>query len=456
MNSNNSRLGVKTTRFWVPVLAVALLLTSGSWGGAQPPALSTLEPEAAPAANEETQAAAAVPLGPQGYALVSNVFYDTDIRQALSDVAAQTGAIIIPDESVMGFVTLDLQDVPLERTLGLILMPGGYIYAEIEPGVYLVTSPDPSAPSFPRIARTEIVELDYIDSRELARLLPDMYTRFVKFDEVGNRVVVTAPQELLEATVTQIKSLDTPRLQIMIECLVVETSREALRDFQLSLQGRHVGVETGTGLITYVDQAEQLLHQLLWMVGERKAVIRANPRVVAQEGQEASVKVAVQQYFQIISGRVGWEYVRLESIEAAIGLTILPRVAAGDRKVTCTIVPEVGDVTGVGPNNLPIITKRTAESTVRIADGQVIAIGGLLQEVVREERRKIPLLGDLPIIGSLFRSTSTHHQQREIVIFIVPHILDEAGNFQGPLLFERQLEEQMNGPGSASENPSSQ
>ena len=128
-------------------------------------------------------------------------------------------------------------------------------------------------------------------------------------------------------------------------------------------------------------------------------MIRANPRIVAQEGQEAKVRVATEQYYQILTGRVGWEYVRLEKIEAPISLTITPRVVVGDGKVTCTIMSEVGDVPGLGPNNLPIITKRTAESTVRIGDGQVIAIGGLLQEIKREIQRKIPLLGDLPLGG---------------------------------------------------------
>ena len=380
--------------------------------------------------------------GPQGYPLISDVLYDTDIRQALSDVAMQTGATIIPDESVMGYITLDLQDVALEQALKLILMPGGFIYAEVEEGIYLVTSPDPTAPSFPRIARTQIVELDYVDSDELERLLPNMYSRFVKFDEVGNRVVVTAPPELLEKAIAQIKAIDGPPLQIMIEALIVETSREALKDFELSLQGDHVGMSTATGLITYVDAAEQLLHQLLWLIDKQKAIVRASPPVVAQEGQEASVRVAVEQYFQIISGRVGWEYVRLEAIEAAIALTIIPHVAQKDNRVTCVITAEVGDVIGVGPTSLPIITKRTAETTVRIGDGQVIAIGGLLQEIKREVERKIPLLGDLPLVGPLFRSTSTQSHQREIIIFIVPHILDESGQFEGPLLFQRQEEEQ--------------
>ena len=385
-------------------------------------------------------AAPAAPSGPFGERLVSNVFFDTDIRQALFDVGTQTGATIIPDESVDGFITLDLENVPLERALRLMLLPGGFVYDEVEDGVYLVTSPRPESPGFARIARTEIVELNYIDSEELTSLLPNLYSAFVKFDKVGNRVTVTAPPALLEETVSVIKSLDTAPLQIMIEALVIETSKRALDNFRASLQGKHLGLDSSTGLMTYVGQAEQLLHELTAMVGKEEAAVRASPRVVAQEGKEATVKVAVEQYFQIISGRVGWEYINLQAIEAAVSLAITPRVAREDRMVTCTIKPEVGDVTGVSATDLPIITKRSAEGTVRVADGQVIAIGGLLQEIKRETKRKIPLLGDLPLLGPLFQSKSSQNDTREIIIFIVPHILDEQGRFSGPLLTDRPAE----------------
>jgi type II secretory pathway component GspD/PulD (secretin) len=147
----------------------------------------------------------------------------------------------------------------------------------------------------------------------------------------------------------------------------------------------------------------------------------------------------------MLSGPVNYGYVTLQSIEAPINLTITPRVARQDNCVTCTLKPEVGDVTGTGPNNLPIITRRSVETTIRIGDGQIVAIGGLLQQVRQEIRRKIPFLGDLPLLGSLFRSTRTETNEREITIFIVPHILDDQGRFKGPLLFESESQGQLTG-----------
>jgi type II secretory pathway component GspD/PulD (secretin) len=177
---------------------------------------------------------------------------------------------------------------------------------------------------------------------------------------------------------------------------------------------------------------------LTWLKTHDQARIKASPRVLAQEGIESSFRVAVEQYFQMLSGRAGYEYATLEVVEAAVGLSITPRVALEDRMVTVRLKPEVGDVSGRGANGLPIITRRTSESTVRVRDGQVVVIGGLLQEIARQTETKIPLLGDLPLVGGLFRSKNNEQSQHEVLIFIVPHILDENGGFEGKLILDTE------------------
>ncbi len=296
---------------------------------------------------------------------------------------------------------------------------------------------DAALPGDQSAMATEVVSLDYVDGATVMKLLPKAYATYVQAEEAGRRVFVTAPTAANEAIAAAIKALDKPPIQVMIEALVVESSRDDLAQFEITAQDKWWGVSNVEGTIFYGGPATTLLHKLLWLVGKQKAKVKASPRVVAQDGKEASVRLAVNQYFSMVTGPVGSAYVTLESIEAAIGLTITPRVALDDRRVTCTLQPEVGDVTGTGTNALPIITKRTANTTVRVADGQAIAIGGLLQESESTIRRKIPLLGDLPLLGGLFRSTKTSSAQREITIFVVPHILDEQGNFAGQLLFDK-------------------
>lgn len=368
---------------------------------------------------------------------ITNVFFDTNIRQALSDIAAQAGVSIVPDLTVQGIVSLELNEVPLERALRLVLLAGGFVFLEVEPAVYLITSPVADSPNYALIAKSELVNINYLSKEELESLLPLTYQSYVRVNSLGTRAVITAPADILPQVVAHIRRLDVPPVQVMLEALVVErlVSNEEMAD--LRLQSARLGISNSGGMITYVEEAERILLELLWLASRRQAEIKASPRVIAQVGQEASVRVVVEQFFQILTGRAGFEYATLQAIEAAIGLTITPRVALPERMITCQIEPEVSDVIGSTVDQLPIITRREATTTVRVADGQVIAIGGLLEEVETEIRRRIPLIGDLPIIGGLFRSKDTISLTREVTIFLVPHILDDNGRYDGALLMDR-------------------
>jgi len=447
---------LRKSRAWVVAAAVVV---SALAAGAQDEPVVKSEGEARPVATyPAVTASAAQPV--QGGAadaapskLVNNVFFETDIKQVLADIASQTGTVIIPDETVQGFVTIEFREMPLDRALRLVMLPGGFLSEEVEPGVFLITSPDPSGPNFQRLARTAVVDLDYITCDDVRAQLPDMFANMVKYDTNGTRVVITAPQSLLDQAVEQINALDSAPLQLMIEALVVESTGATRDEFAISAQDKYWGVDAATGLLTHVGDASAILYRILSLVTKDKASIKAMPRVVALEGRESNFRVSVEQYFSLVSGRLGFEYVRLEAIEAAIGLKIVPQVALKDRMITCQIEPEVGDVTGTGEENLPIITRRTASTTVRVADGEVIAIGGLLQEAKREIHRKIPILGDLPLIGGLFRSKEDTSDQREVTIFIVPHILDANGQFTGPLLPERLQQMGIEGPAPTAAEP---
>ncbi len=371
---------------------------------------------------------------------VTNSFFDTDLRQALADLSAQTGIIIIPTEDVRGVVTLDLKNVPFEKALQWMCLPGGYVYKQIEENVWLVGSPMPESSAFRALAETESVELNYLSSKEVRGLLPSLYERYVKSDEIGNVIVVTAPRPILQEVIAIIRQLDRPPRQIMIEALVVETQAGNLTEFSDSLQTKYFSFDSGSGLMTYRDIAQQLLAKMLWLVSKQKATMKANPNIVAQEGRMAKVDVATEQYFTVVTGPVSYPYTTLQQISATVGLEITPFVAEASGEITMRIRPTVADAKGQGSNQLPVIIRRTVEGTLRVKDGEVIAVGGLLQEIENSIVRKIPVLGDIPLVGNLFRSTDRSREQREIVIFIVPHLLDESGTFRGPRIMERLSE----------------
>lgn len=391
-------------------------------------------PAATPAAPATPAPAATSPTAP---GLVTNVFFDTDVRQAFSDVSAQTGIMIIPTEDVRGMISMELKNMPFEKALRLMCLPGGYVYKQIEEGIWLVGSPSPEALAFRSLATTEVVNLQYLTGKELSGRLPGIYEQYCKVDELGNQIVVTAPRPILEDTVAMIRGLDQPLKQIMIEALVVETLAGNMVEFAARLQGRRMGFDTGTGLMTYTGLAKELLADILWLVTKQQATTKANPNIIAQEGRTARVEVATEQYFSVVSGPVSYPYTTLEQITATVGLEITPLVAEETGEITVHIKPTVSDAKGEGSNKLPIIIRRTVDTTLRVKDGEVIAVGGLLQEVESKAERKIPILGDIPLIGRLFRSTERSRQCREIVIFIVPHLLGDDGTFKGPRVLER-------------------
>ncbi|NSW57796.1 MAG: type II secretion system protein GspD [Armatimonadetes bacterium] len=386
--------------------------------------------------------------------LVSNSFFNTDIRQVLSDIALDAGVTILQDESVAGFVTLELQDVPLSRALRLLLLPLGMVYKQIEPGVYLVTASDPMAPSYRLVADTEIFTLTHLEPADVKKLLPEKYSQYITVDAKTRRCLVYAPEEIIAAIRPLLAALDAAPVQVMIEALVLEANAADVRSYGLAAATTHIAVDIASGLLNYQSNTTgvggdnrpgtggptpvpgNILAGLKALLRNNKATLRANPRIVAADGEQAEIEVGTEQYFSLLTGSAAYAYTRLEKVDATIRLTISPRVMRETGEIICHIEPSVADVTGEGVEGLPVITIRRVKSNVRVRSGQAIVIGGLLQETTSTSVSSLPVLGDLPVIGKLFQSRHTERAQRDIIFVIAPHLLDEQGQCQGPLLSE--------------------
>ncbi|HOT05745.1 MAG TPA: hypothetical protein PK171_05850, partial [Atribacter sp.] len=90
---------------------------------------------------------------------------------------------------------------------------------------------------------------------------------------------------------------------------------------------------------------------------------------------------------------------------------------------TLVISPEVSNVVGAGIQDLPVISRRIASTTVRVKDGETIVIGGLRQLIEVTTKTKVPILGDIPLIGGLFRNKKQTVDDKDIVILITPKII---------------------------------
>lgn len=376
----------------------------------------------------------------QSEPLISNVFYDADIRSALQDIATQAKVVIVPDDTVQGIVSLELKNAPLEKALEMVLAGGSYAWIKAN-GYYLVGAPIPTNPNFDKFCVTEVVKLSNVKAEDVGKLFGSFYQPYLKTNSADNLIFIVAPPEIAEAIKGMIEKIDTIKPQIAIEVVIVDISKTQDRgwtiDWSKSSEAEIPGVEeysfAGCTLGYATTIAKSVMLQLKALVERGKANIRANPRLVTTEGKEATLHVGQREYYLMNTsdGSGGWySYNRLEEIESGIKLRILPRIGKNGELII-EFTPEVSDVVGETKSGLPRLNIRTINTTVRVKDGETIIAGGLAYELEREMRKKVPLLGDLPLIGSFFRSTSQSKIKTEVTILITPHIIKEGQSLGG-------------------------
>jgi Type II secretory pathway, component PulD len=372
---------------------------------------------------------------------VDNIFFDTFIRDALADISLQTGVPIVADTTVTGFVTLELVDVPLPVALEQLLWPAGYTFRWMD-GYYLVGSADQQSPLYHVLSVSRRVKLEHAVAEEVRQALPQAFRDRTQADPATNSLVVTAAEGVVERIVEEIRRLDQPPYQLRIDALVTEINSHGRRTLGLDwswLDDQRRGIGKGSpadignlagnvlGLSFVLDMRDFLIN-LRHAVEQGDATIRANPSVVTLEGKPASLFVGNVTYYVMSAGEGAQTTIsRLEAIEAGVTLEILARVS-DDGVIVLEVAPSVSDVQGsaIQDGTLPVIGRRQVKTTVRVRDGETLALGGLLQQREVEQRTRVPILGDLPIFGRLFSSTRRSQEETEVLVFITPHILRDG------------------------------
>lgn len=395
-----------------------------------------------------TNAIAGVPTGeevqqkaqnPPNTKLITNVFVDTELRQALRDISAQAGINIIADNTVQGWVTADLKDVPLEKALEIVLAGGGYTYRWMG-DYYLVGLPDIKSTTFNNLTETEHIKVRYLDARSVAGLLSDFYSPYIKVDPVNNIITITSSREIIDRIKQDISKLDKPRKQVIIESVVLELSESGGQSlegsFGISLPTGEVTDTTGTaglnysyagGIVFNLDSAQKIFVKIKALVEEGKAKVKASPKISTLDGKEASIELGREEYVIITTGTETTLTRTLQMIKGGIILRILPRVIESEEgkpdSLFLTISTEVSDVQmGV---ETPTALRRIVSTTIRINDNQTVVIGGLKQESEREVIDKVPILGDIPILGTLFSSKRKTREVSDIVILLTCKVVSE-------------------------------
>lgn len=232
--------------------------------------------------------------------------------------------------------------------------------------------------------------------------------------------------------------------QVMLEVKVSEVSRNNLKELgiQTFLQndGSSSFAITGSdlarpfGLVDYFEQGGALADTVNIRLSalEEKGLARtlAEPNIVAMSGQEAQFLVGGEIPIPVArdNSNTGFSTITVDYKEFGVGLKFTPTVLSGDQ-INLKMQTEVSDVDESrgfsigGGINIPTIATRRMGTTIEMADGQSFAIGGLLENNIREAVNQFPWLGDIPVLGALFRSNEFLREETELVVVVTPRLV---------------------------------
>ena len=398
----------------------------------------------------------------------ANLPIDTVVRQ----LADQADLDVIFSPLVTGNVTVTLTDVPLEEALNNILVVHNCTYVMSENVMRVITSEEMVAKAEPVLTKT--FEIVYADTEEVVTALDKFKSPQGSVSSIKgtSHIIVTETESKIMEITALLEKVDRITPQILVEARIYDiTSRDKL---DLGVQwsaGRRtnysstglplnddITVEKG-GVDTYVKSvtnpfiagqffaptnktASSMIGGLRfgWLNSNididatlhakqevTEAKLLANPRIMVLDNEEALFDIITEHPYveRTISGGTITETVKFK--EVGVKLTVTPHVTR-DGMLRLNITPEfnvfVERVT-LSTTDVPVVDTRKVNTIALIENGQTVVLGGMRKKDVSKENNKVPLLGDLPLVGGLFRFDGEDTAVTELVVFITPWIVGQ-------------------------------
>ncbi len=283
-----------------------------------------------------------------------------------------------------------------------------------------------------RVVRTLLSEHGslVVDERTNSLIITDIASRFPLIEQVISQLDAPTPQVMIEAEILEVSRSALDRLGVEwggTEGQILSftgASRETFLPFKRLASRVGAVPEITAGEASSVTAVLRALEQ----DGETKLLAR--PRILTLNNESAVIKIVADTVIGITSTSVsttGSITQTPERVETGISLTVTPQVNK-DNYVTMFIEPSVTKpvVSELFPATFVDPQTRGASTVVRVADGETVVIGGLLEKNDSKTNRKIPLLGDLPLLGAVFRDREGNSSDRELIVFITPHVMQDA------------------------------
>jgi type IV pilus assembly protein PilQ len=417
-------------------------------------------------------------------------FQNVDIRSLLQIIADVAGVNMVVSDSVAGDLAMRLQNVPWDQALDIILKTKGLgmrqqgnvmlvaPIAELAEREKVEMESDRQRVELAPL-RSEIIQVNYAKASDLAKLLKTATNSLltargsISVDDRTNTLIVLETREKLSEIRDLVSQLDLPVRQVLIESRIVIARDDYRKELGTRFGVSYVDDNSGDGLfrtaggINATDAAvndflEDGFPVTIGPLGDRLNVnlpptngaagsiafailggnylidlelsalqsegrgeVVSTPRVITANGKEAVIEQGREiPYLESSSSGAATIAFR----KAVLSLTVTPQITPDarvllDLRVTADTQ---GEDVALGIGAAPSIDTRRLNTQVLVESGNTVVLGGVFQQETTKDKTKVPLLGDIPLFGQLFRNTSDNDSKRELLIFVTPKILQEG------------------------------
>jgi type IV pilus assembly protein PilQ len=401
-------------------------------------------------------------------------FQDIDVRSVLQLIADFTDLNLVASDTVRGNITLRLQNVPWDQALDLVLKTKGLDKRKVG-NVLLVAPADEIAArerqeleSQKQIAelaplRRELIQVNYAKASDMAKLFQSVTSAEGRSDERGsitvddrtNSIIAYQTVERLDELRRIVAQLDIPVRQVMVEARIVEASVDYDKALGVEWRGVSVGdnnfivggtnslikgtdpleiqagnfVDLGaagasSGLnLGFITNNALLDLELSAMEKTGNGEVISQPKVVTADKETAKIlKGSEVPYREASSSGAATTSFK----QAALSLEVTPQITPDNRVIMeVKVTKDAPDFSNAAASQgVPAISKNEVNAKVLVADGETIVIGGVFTNTQSKSVDKVPFLGDIPYLGTLFRRDVVRDSKSELLIFLTPRIMN--------------------------------
>ncbi len=437
---------------------------------------------ASPAAPKSTTATASAPVLTEADAAVESggvgvrEFQGDDVGQVLRLLARQAKVNMVVSDAVTGTVTMRLEDVTALQAISIIVKAKGLFMDKIDTVYYIKTAVERTAEP----TESDSYQFSYARAKEISPLVASQLASKdpPQIDERTNTIFFRETRSNIDNIRKMLLQIDKPTKQVMIEARLVEVTADPVQAYGINWAGT-VGSASAPKTVSYggfnpakVNPGDNIptngqalgdqnnhnffggFGQLAGVAGNTFAILSvpqfsatiqalnedsdaeflANPRVVTADNQQAKIEIIRNQPVPQLNFNE-------QTATAVFGgfqdktfgnlLVVRPSINK-DNFITLSVKPEISNKVGdfhfqfAGADvTSPIIDKRALDSSVLIRSGDTLAIGGLISDQVAKSKTKVPILGDIPVLGYAFQSHDNERHKRNLLIFVTPTIIDQ-------------------------------